>query len=188
MPIPLSVSSSMAQRMSQLIRDLLNYSRVGSRGNPFESVNMEEVLRKTEQALSPYIAEANATVTHDPLPTIWADAVQMSQLLQNLISNAIKFHGEAPPRVHIAASPEGPDWLFTVRDNGIGIDERYFERIFIIFQRLHGQRQYKGTGIGLAICKRIVERHGGRIWVESELGKGTTVYFALAARGAHEPV
>lgn len=176
-----------ASRMSQLINDLLNYSRVGSRGNPFAQVDMEDVLRRMEQSLGPAIAEAGATITHDALPTVWADPMQMMQLLQNLVSNAIKFRGEQPPRVHVTACTDGQGWVFCVQDNGIGIDPKYWERIFIIFQRLHGQRRYKGTGIGLAICKRIVERHGGRMWVDSHAGNGSTFYFTIAARRPDEP-
>jgi chemotaxis family two-component system sensor kinase Cph1 len=122
-------------------------------------------------------------VTHDSLPTVMADDLQLGQLFQNLIGNAIKFHGEEPPRVHVSARPGGNGWIFSVRDNGIGIAPEYAERIFIIFQRFHSREEYPGTGIGLAVCKKIVERHGGRIWVESELGKGATFYFTLPRQG-----
>jgi light-regulated signal transduction histidine kinase (bacteriophytochrome) len=129
------------------------------------------------------ISETDAVVTHDPLPIVPADASQLRQLFQNLVGNAIKFRGEQPPRVHICARTEDGCAQFAVRDNGIGIEPEYAERIFVIFQRLHNRRTYPGTGVGLAICKKIVERHGGRIWVESQIGRGTTVHFRLPAGG-----
>ncbi len=172
-----------ATRMQTLINDLLTYSRVGTRGKAFEPADCETMLRRALANLQIAIEETGAAVTHDNLPTVMADEMQLCQLLQNVIGNAIKFHGEQPPWVHVSAKKEGNDWLFSVRDNGIGIDPAYFERIFIIFQRLHNRGEYAGTGIGLAICKKIVERHGGRIWVESEPGKGSTFYFTIPEKG-----
>ena len=179
-----------AIRMNTLIKDLLEYSRVGSRGQPFGPVNCEEVLSWTLSNLNVAIDESGAIITHDPLPTIVADETQMIQLIQNLVANAIKFRSETPPEIHVGAehrdwSSQGAadTWLFSVRDNGIGIDPQYAERIFQIFQRLHLRHEYPGTGIGLAVCRRIVERHGGRIWVESTPEQGSTFYFTLPDHG-----
>ncbi len=168
-----------ANRMKTLINDLLAYSRVGTHGKDFAPVATDEVFDRAVSNLQLAIEDSSATVTHDPLPSVLADDVQMTQLLQNLIGNAIKFRSKEPPRVHVGARWQGERWLFFVRDNGIGIDPQYNERIFIIFQRLHNRDEYSGTGIGLAICRKIVERHGGRIWVESQPGKGATFYFTL---------
>jgi PAS domain S-box-containing protein len=173
-----------AVRMQQLIQDLLAYSRVGTRGKPFAPTDCGAVVDQVIVDLGPAIAESGATVTRDPLPVLPADAVQLEQLFLNLIGNAIKYRAAAPPRVHITAEPQAGGWRFAVRDNGIGIDPQYAERIFVIFQRLHTRDEYPGTGIGLAICKKIVERHGGRIWVESRPGQGATFYFTLAAADA----
>jgi len=175
-----------ATRMWNLINDLLTYSRVGTRGNLFELIDCEEVVQNCVNNLKVALEESRAEVTHDPLPKTVADFSQIEQLFQNLIGNAIKFHGEESPRVHISARPNGDYWLFSVRDNGIGIAPEYKERIFVIFQRLHGKDKYPGTGIGLAICKKIVERHGGHIWVESEPGKGATFYFTLPKEGVQQ--
>ncbi len=172
-----------AARMQRLITDLLTYSRVGARGSPFGPVDMEEVLEHAMENLEGAIEESGAVVTHDALPTVHGDKTQLTQLLQNLIGNALKFRGEAAPAVHVAAEPYDRRWRFSVRDNGIGIESQYERRIFLIFQRLHGRREYPGTGIGLAICKKIVDRHGGRIWVESEPGRGSTFFFTLEAQG-----
>jgi light-regulated signal transduction histidine kinase (bacteriophytochrome) len=171
-----------ALRMKTLINDLLVYSRVGTRGGPFTPVDLEKTLRDALQNLEVAIAENQATITHDPLPTVAGDAMQLLRLLQNLLGNAIKFRREEPPRIHVQATSRGGHWLFSIRDNGIGIDPQYYTRIFQVFQRLHTREQYAGTGIGLAVCKRVVERHGGSIWVESKPGEGSTFYFTLPAR------
>jgi signal transduction histidine kinase len=168
-----------ATRMQALIKGLLTYSRVGTRGKPFEPTDTETTLNHTLMNLKLAIEESDTVVTHDPLPTVIADAMQMEQLLQNLIGNAIKFKREHPPRVHVGASRQNGEWIFSVQDNGIGIEPRYNDRIFLIFQRLHTRDQYPGTGIGLAVCKRIVERHNGRIWVQSEPDQGSTFYFTI---------
>ncbi len=172
-----------AERMQALINDLLTYSRVGSRGGVMRRVEMKTALEDALTNLRTAIAESGAKVTHGPLPAITADASQMVQLFQNLIGNAIKFHGPRRPEIHVAARQEEGRWLFSVQDNGIGIEPQYYERIFLIFQRLHSRAQYPGTGIGLAVCKRITERHSGTISVESTPGKGTTFHFTLPEKG-----
>ena len=168
-----------AVRMQRLIEDLLAYSRVSSRGAEFSPTDADAVLDRALAHLKLAIENANALVTRDRLPVIPADQSQLEHVFLNLIGNAIKFRGTERPTVHVGAAPQDGDWLFSVRDNGIGIESQYFDRIFVIFQRLHGREQYPGTGIGLAITKRIVERHGGRIWVESEPGRGSTFFFTL---------
>jgi len=168
-----------AARMKQLIEDLLAYSRVGTRGGRFRPVACEEVLGRVLVNLRAAIEASGATVTHDPLPTLQADDSQLAQLLQNLIGNALKFHGAGAPRVHVGALEHDAEWEFFVRDNSIGIEPQYYERIFMVFQRLHDKGEYPGTGIGLAICKKVVDRHGGRIWVESKPGEGSTFRFTL---------
>ena len=167
-------------RMQQLITDLLNYSRVGTRGKPFGPTNVQAVLDHVLANLKTVVDESGATVTYDSLPTVQGDETQLVQLFQNLIGNGIKFHGDRPPQIDISARRNDSHWEFAVRDNGIGIDREYWEQIFVIFQRLHTRQKYAGTGIGLAICKRIVERHGGRIWLDSQPGQGTTFYFTLS--------
>jgi PAS domain S-box-containing protein len=171
-----------ANRMQRLIQDLLVYSRVSSRGKSLTPTDCNAVLGTVRINLSVAIEENNARVTHDELPIVMADETQLVQVFQNLIGNAIKFHSEEPPRIHVSAEKNKKEWIFSVRDNGKGVDPQYHDRIFVIFQRLQGKGEYPGTGIGLAICKRIIERHGGRIWVESEPGKGSTFYFTLPAR------
>jgi GAF domain-containing protein/nitrogen-specific signal transduction histidine kinase len=170
-----------AHRLQHLINDLLLYSRVGTQGKPLEPTEMEVVLDHALNNLGLAIEENRAEITHDPLPNVQGDAVQLVALFQNLVGNAIKFHGEAPPRIHISARPVDACWRFSVKDNGIGISPEYADRIFAIFKRLHTAAEYPGTGIGLAVCKRIVERHGGRIWVESAPKQGATFYFILQA-------
>jgi PAS domain S-box-containing protein len=168
-----------ASRMQRLIEDLLAYSRVGTRKDPFARIDCEAVLKETLLNLQLAVEDSGARVSHDPLPTVAADRFQLVQLLQNLLSNAIKFRGESSPIIHIGVEKRNREWLFSVRDNGLGIEEQYFQRIFQVFQRLHGRDEYSGTGIGLAICKKIVERHGGRIWVDSTPGTGATFYFTI---------
>jgi PAS domain S-box-containing protein len=172
-----------AKRMKALIDDLLAYSRVGTHEEPFGSISCKEILQHTLQNLRLAIEENEAVITHESLPVVQGNETQIALLLQNLLSNALKFRNGAPPRIHLSAQPRGAEWLFSVRDNGIGLDPQYAERIFVIFQRLHSPKEYPGTGLGLAICKKIIERHGGRIWVESELGKGATFFFTLPATG-----
>jgi PAS domain S-box-containing protein len=169
-------------RMQRMIEDLLAYSRVGTRGKSFEPTDLEDILNQAVTNLKVVIEENKAVATHDPLPTVMADSSQMVQLFQNLISNAIKFRGEEPPRIHISAQRKGDDWVFSVEDNGIGISPEFMGHLFQIFQREHAANKYPGTGIGLAICKRIVERHGGRIWAESVHGRGSIFYFTIPAR------
>jgi light-regulated signal transduction histidine kinase (bacteriophytochrome) len=168
--------------MQRLINDLLSYARIGRRARDFAPTDCGAVLRTVCANLRAAIEESGAVVITDPLPTVMADETQLVQLFQNLLGNAIKFRGDKPVLIYVGAERRGNDWLFRLRDNGIGIEPQYVERIFLIFQRLHGRSQYPGTGIGLAIAKKIVERHAGRIWVESEPGKGSTFYFTLPAR------
>jgi len=170
-----------ATRMQQMIDDLLAYSRVSTHAKPFEPTNCETVFDQALANVKMAIEESDALVTHDPLPTVMADASQMVQLFQNLLSNAIKFRKEKP-RITVSAVQRRNEWLFSVKDNGIGIAPEFMEHIFKMFEREHASSEYPGTGVGLAICKKIVERHGGRIWVESERGKGTTFYFTIPAK------
>ncbi len=170
-----------AKRMQGLINGLLEYSRVSTHGGAFEVVPAEAALAEALANLQLAVKESQAVVTQDPMPTVRGDPSQIARLFQNLIGNALKFRGDSPPRVHVGVTRLNDGWQFAVRDNGIGIAPEFFDRIFVIFQRLHTQKQYPGTGLGLAICKRIVERHGGRIWVESAPGRGTTFHFTLPA-------
>ena len=166
-------------RMKSLINDLLIYSRVNTQELPLEQTDLNEVVEKVINNLRASIEESKASVKYAQLPVVMANPLHMNQLFQNLVSNAIKFHGEQPPEVQISAKRDGNEWLFSVKDNGIGIDKEFADRVFIIFQRLHNYKEYPGTGIGLAICKKIVEKLGGHIWVESEAGKGSTFHFTI---------
>jgi light-regulated signal transduction histidine kinase (bacteriophytochrome) len=169
-----------ASRMQRLIQDLLIYSRAGTKGMDLLDTSSEEALQQALTNLRGAIEESGAQVTHDPLPSVLADEMQLIQLFQNLVGNAIKYQSPGVPRVHISAAKNGEKkWIFSVRDNGLGIDSQYFEKIFGMFQRLHRREKFDGTGIGLAICKKIVERHGGSISVESQTGHGSTFRFAL---------
>jgi len=172
-----------SNRMQGLIQDLLAYSRAGTNGKALHEISSEKALKDALANLRAAIQESGAVVTHDSLPAIITDDTQLVQVFQNLVGNAIKYRSAEDPRVHVSATKNGgSEWTFSVRDNGLGIDPQYFERIFVLFQRLHGREEFKGTGIGLTICKKIVERLGGRIWVESQLEKGSTFHFALPGR------
>jgi signal transduction histidine kinase len=170
-------------RMKTLILDLLTYSRIGTKGKPPQRLDCELILDQTVKNLRSAISETGAVITHDPLPAVLADDAQLSQVFQNLIGNGIKFRREEQPHIHVSAVKNKTEWIFSVKDNGIGIESRHLDRIFVIFQRLHKRSQYGGTGIGLAIVKKVVERHNGRVWVESEFGSGTTFYFTLPEKG-----
>ena len=168
-----------ASRLQALIRGLLAYSRIGASTATHTPGDLAAAADLATENLRLTIAEKGATVSRDPLPTVHGDPVMLTQLFQNLISNGIKFCEGHAPRIRISAKRAGGEWVFEVSDNGIGIEPQFLDRIFGIFQRLHSHAEYAGTGIGLALCKRIVERHGGRIWVTSELGKGSTFSFTL---------
>ena len=171
-----------ATRMQALINALLEYARVGTRAREPEPIDTAALV---DQVLADYgvaLEEQAAQVTRGDLPTVLGDPVQLRQLFQNLIGNALKYRGAEPPNVHVAAERQGHEWRFSVRDNGVGIEPQYAERVFVIFQRLHTQAEHSGTGLGLAICKKIVERHNGRIWVESQPGQGSAFFFTLPAQ------
>ncbi|MBD1922960.1 PAS domain S-box protein [Microcoleus sp. FACHB-831] len=172
-----------ANRMQKLIKDLLEYSRIGTRGKQFAPVECESIFEDAIANLQIAIEESGAIVKRDALPTVWGDSTQLGQLLQNLIGNAIKFCGNPPPRIHVSAQKGENEWIFSVRDNGIGIEPDQRDRIFVIFQRLHSRAEYPGTGIGLALCKKIVERHGGQIWVQSQPGQGSVFHFTIPLTG-----
>ncbi len=170
--------------MQNLITNLLDYARVDNRGEDPVEIDINDVLDRAMANLKSRIEETGAVLTRSPLPVIRANELQMIQLFQNLIGNALKFRGDTPPRIHVAADREVSGWTFSVKDNGIGIDRKYLQRIFQIFQKLHPRSRYEGTGIGLALCRRIVERHGGRIWGESEPGRGSTFRFSISDQEA----
>ncbi len=168
------------RQMDHLIDDLLNYSRIGTKKKQFQPTNCQELIKQILLNLENIITENKAIITYNSLPTITVDYLLWRQLLQNLIENGIKFHREEPPKIHISAQlKEDQEWVFCVTDNGIGIESEYYQKIFQIFQRLHPQSEYSGSGMGLAICDRIIKSHGGKIWVESEPGKGSSFYFTI---------
>ena len=175
-----------ALRMQVLIRDLLAFSRVVQAGVPRKPVDCNVALEEAVQSLTAAIEESGAVVTHAALPNVWADQTQIAQVFQNLIGNAIKFHDGAPPECAVSAEKSGRNWLFSVSDNGIGIAPEYAENIFVVFQRLHARTEYPGNGMGLAICKKIIQHYGGTIWVESQVGQGSTFKFTLPAAAPEE--
>jgi light-regulated signal transduction histidine kinase (bacteriophytochrome) len=174
------------KHLQTLVRDLLEYSRVDAQDRPFEPVPFREVFDHAVSLLDSSMREAAAEISCDDLPVVVGDRSQLVQLMLNLIGNSIKYRSAEAPRIHVSAKRQDEEWVFAVRDNGIGIAPRFHERIFEIFQRLHDQREYLGTGIGLAVCRRVVHRHGGRIWVESEMGAGSAFYFTFP-EGAVNP-
>jgi light-regulated signal transduction histidine kinase (bacteriophytochrome) len=175
-----------ALRMQALVQDLLTFSRIGRQGTDLQSTDCDGVLETVMKNLRAAIDESKARVTHDSLPTVIADGSQLQQVFQNLIGNALKFRGSEPPVIHVSASKMGREWVFAIADNGIGIAPEHAEIVFVIFKRLHTRAEYPGSGIGLAICKKIIEGQGGRIWVESQVGHGATFKFTLpATRGKH---
>jgi light-regulated signal transduction histidine kinase (bacteriophytochrome) len=171
-----------SNRMQKLINDLLDFSRVDRKGQPFEPTQVDMLLQTALTNLRAAITESQAHITYDPMPVVNADGRQLAQVFQNLVGNAIKFRSERPLEIHIGVEKIENGWKFAVQDNGIGIDPQYFERVFLLFQRLHTRRKYPGTGIGLALCKKIIERHGGKIWIESTLNQGATFFFTLPER------
>jgi light-regulated signal transduction histidine kinase (bacteriophytochrome) len=169
-----------AQRMQGLVDDLLTYSRVGTKSKEFDAVPLDAVADQVLAGLTVAIDDQKATITKDALPVVKGDRAQLAQIYQNLIANAIKFRRpNRRPKVHLGAEKRGGEWVLSVQDNGIGIPKEQFDRIFVIFQRLHARDEYEGTGIGLAVAKKIIERHGGRIWLESDPKRGTTFFFSL---------
>lgn len=168
-----------ADRMRTMIDDLLAYSRIDQKDPEFAQVDCNSVLSRIESDLQVQIAEADAEIVTESLPTVVADEKQLEQLFQNLLSNAIKYRDEDPPRILISAEEQGDCWKFSVDDNGIGIEPEHADQIFEVFNRLHNDDRYQGTGVGLSLCQKIVARHGGRIWVDSELDEGSTFYFTL---------
>jgi chemotaxis family two-component system sensor kinase Cph1 len=168
-----------AQRMDVMIKDLLDYSRIGCKELKFEYLKSEEILKTAIINLNSSIEENNAIITYDHLPLIYANGLQMVQLFQNLIGNAIKYRGEEDPEIHISIKEVNDEYIFSIKDNGIGIDQKHLNRIFTIFHRIHAKDEYEGTGIGLAISEKILQKHRGKIWAESEPRKGTTFHFTL---------
>jgi len=173
-----------AKKMNTLIKDLLAYSRITTHAKPPKWINLEKILENAIFNLSESIKESGAIITYDKLPTLKVDKTQFLQLFQNFISNAIKFRREETPKIHIGVKKIDIGWLFSIKDNGIGIESQYFDRIYDIFYRLHTKEEYQGTGIGLPICKKIIHRYGGHIWVESKKGEGSTFYFTILLQNA----
>jgi PAS domain S-box-containing protein len=182
----LARTSQSVDQLQTLIDDLLEYSRIDSEPRAFEHVSMREVLDRATSLLDAAVRDASATITADELPEVHGDRSQLVQLLMNLVGNAIKYRGKEPPRVHISAHSDEKHWRFAVRDNGIGIASKHHQQVFEIFKRLHDQKEFSGTGIGLAICRRVVDRHGGKIWVESTPGEGSTFFFTIV-KGSQTP-
>lgn len=174
------------ERMQTMINDLLQYSRVERQAKALALADCNLVVERVMQDLQLQIEDTAARITYDPLPTVWADSRRLAQVFRNLLGNALKFHGAQPPRIHVSASQKDAEWHFQVQDNGIGIDPQFAQRIFALFQRLHLRQDYPGTGIGLTMCKKIVEQHGGRIWVESRLGEGASFFFTLPVEQNHD--
>jgi chemotaxis family two-component system sensor kinase Cph1 len=172
-------ASEGALRMQVLIQDLLAFSRVGRANATYSLVDCNAVMEDVKKSLTPAIQESVGVITYAGLPEVWADRTQVAQLFQNLVGNAIKFHGQAAPVISISAEKDEAHWLFSVTDNGIGVAPEFAENIFVVFQRLHARTEYPGNGIGLAICKKIVERNGGKIWLESQPGSGSTFRFTI---------
>jgi histidine kinase len=170
-----------AKRMQALINDVLSFSRVGQGEVPQTTTSLEDVLKATLRDLHTLIRESGAEISYDSLPSLKVNPNQMGLLLQNLLANSLKFRNDKSPMIHLSAKLEGGEWVISIRDNGIGFDPQYAEAIFKVFKRMHSQEEYPGTGIGLAICKKIVERHGGQIWTESQPGHGATFYFTIPA-------
>ncbi len=168
-----------AKKMNTLIKDLLSYSRITTHAKPSKTIDIEKIIKEALYNLQEAIKESGAIITYDKMPILKVDKTQFTQLFQNLFSNAIKFRRAEPPRIHISVQKVNEEWLFSVKDNGIGIESKYFDKLFNIFYRLHTKEEYPGTGIGLPICKKIVQRYGGKIWVESEFGIGSTFYFTI---------
>jgi len=176
-----------AKQMHALIQDLLAYSRLDTEAQPLLPTPFREVFNDTVALLETTIRDAGGQVTCDELPTVTGDRPQLVQLLQNLIGNGLKYHGQEPPRIHVSVRPSENEWVFSVRDNGIGIAPKHHARIFEIFERLHTQQEYPGTGIGLAVCRRVIHHHGGKIWVESEAGHGSIFNFTIPERATAQP-
>lgn len=173
-----------ATRMQQLIQDLLSYSRVGTQAKVLETVDCNQIVESAISNLQLSIQESGATLEQSPLPTLQANPRQLTQLFQNLIGNALKYRGERVPHIEINYKQQRKDYLFWVKDNGIGIDPKHADRVFMVFQRLHTRQEYSGTGIGLAICKKIIDQQGGKIWVESDVDQGSTFFFTLPMESA----